>query len=66
MKILHDSSPPSQHPTITVMPVIREIATLDMVELTEPVEGTPAGSRGGVLELRDGDVAMIETTSMQL
>lgn len=48
------------------MPAIREITTLDLVELTEPVEGAPAGSRGGVLELRDGGVAMIEITSMPL
>ncbi len=48
------------------MPAIREITTLDMVELTEPVKGAPAGSRGGVLELRDSDVAMIEITTMPL
>lgn len=48
------------------MPAVREIATLDLVELTEPVGGAPAGARGGVLELRDGDVAMIELTSMAL
>ncbi len=51
---------------MTLMPAVREITTLDMVELTEPVEGAPAGSRGGVLELRDGDVAMIEITTMPL
>ena len=49
-----------------LMPAVREITTLDIVELTEPVEGVPAGSRGGVLELRDGDVAMIEITTMPL
>jgi hypothetical protein len=48
------------------MPVISEITTLDVVELTEPIEGVPAGARGGVLELRSGDVAMIEITSMPL
>lgn len=49
-----------------LMPAVREITTLDLVELTESVEGAPAGSRGGVLELRDGDVAMVEITSMPL
>lgn len=48
------------------MPAVREITTLDLVELTEPVEGAPAGSCGGVLELRNNDVAMIEITSMPL
>jgi hypothetical protein len=48
------------------VPAVREITTLDLVELTEPVDGVPAGSRGGVLELRDGDVAMIEITTMPL
>ena len=46
------------------MPAIREIAALDLVELTEAAEGAPAGSRGGVLELRDGTVAMVEITTM--
>lgn len=40
------------------------IATLDLVELTEPFDGIPAGARGGVLELRDGDTAMVEITSI--
>ena len=48
------------------MPAVREITVLDLVELTEPVAGAPAGARGGVLELRDGDIAMIEITSMPL
>jgi hypothetical protein len=48
------------------MPAVREIATLDLVELTEPVGDVPAGARGGVLELRDDDVAMLEITSMPL
>ncbi len=51
---------------MNLMPAVREITTLDLVELTEPVDGVAAGSRGGVLELRDGDVAMIEITSMPL
>lgn len=48
------------------MPAVREITTLDLVELTEPVGGAPASSRGGVLELRNSNVAMIEITSMPL
>lgn len=48
------------------MPVLHEIATYDLVELAEPVEGIPAGARGGVLELRDGDNAMVEITSLPL
>jgi hypothetical protein len=49
-----------------LMPAVHEITTLDTVELIESVAGVPAGSRAGVLELRDDDVAMIEITSMPL
>jgi hypothetical protein len=48
------------------MPALHEITTHDPVELTEPIEGIPAGARGGVLELRDGDRAMVEITSLPL
>ena len=48
------------------MPAPPKIATFDLVELIETVDGVPAGARGGVLELRDGDRAMIEITSLQL
>jgi hypothetical protein len=48
------------------MPAVHEITTLDLVELTVPAEGIPAGARGGVLELRDGDTAMVEITSLPL
>jgi len=48
------------------MPVVRDIATSDLVELTAPAGGIPAGARGGVLELRDDNVAMIEITSLPL
>jgi hypothetical protein len=48
------------------MPAVREITTLDLVELTEPVGDVPAGARGGVLELRDDDMAMLEITTMPL
>jgi hypothetical protein len=42
------------------MAPVREIAAFDRVELIEPVDDAPAGARGGVLELRDGDTAMVE------
>ncbi len=48
------------------MPALREITAFDLVELTEPVDDIPAGARGGVLELRDGDRAMVEITSLPL
>lgn len=48
------------------MPTLHEIATFDSVELTEPIKGVPAGARGGVLELRDGERAMVEITSLPL
>lgn len=47
------------------MAVTRQIIAFDRVELLEPVDDAPAGSRGGVLELRDG-VAMVEVTSPDL
>jgi hypothetical protein len=48
------------------MPALRDIATSDLVELTTPVDGIPAGARGGVLELRDDNTATIEITSLPL
>jgi hypothetical protein len=51
---------------MSYMPATHEIATLDLVELTEPVEGVPAGARGGVLELREDETAMVEITSLDL
>lgn len=48
------------------MAVAHKIAEFDLVELTEPVEDAPAGARGGVLELRDDDTAMIEVTKPDL
>ena len=44
------------------MAVTHRIAEFDVVELTEPVDEVPAGARGGVLELRPHDTAMIEIT----
>lgn len=46
------------------MPVTDEIAILDLIELTEPFDGIPAGATGGVLELRHHDTAMVEITSI--
>jgi hypothetical protein len=48
------------------MPAVHEITLFDLVELTEAVETAPAGSRGGVVELLDGDRAMVEITTMPL
>jgi hypothetical protein len=48
------------------MAVAHKIAAFDIVELTERVDDAPAGARGGVLELRDGDRAMIEVTKPKL
>jgi hypothetical protein len=48
------------------MPAPHKITAFDLVELTEPIDGVPAGARGGVLELRDDDRAMIEITSLPL
>lgn len=48
------------------MAVAHEIATFDIVKLTDRVDDAPAGARGGVLELRDGDTAMIEVTKPKL
>lgn len=48
------------------MPALREITAFDLVELTEAVDDIPAGARGGVLELRDSDRAMVEITSLPL
>jgi len=48
------------------MPALRDIATSDLVELTAPAEGIPAGARGGVLELRNDNMAMVEITSLPL
>lgn len=46
--------------------MIREVTELDIVELTEAVDDAPAGARGGVLEIRDGETAMIEVLEPKL
>ena len=48
------------------MAVVREITAFDHVELLEPIDDAPAGARGGVLELRDRDTAMVEITTPRL
>ena len=48
------------------MAVVREITAFDRVELLEPIDDAPAGARGGVLELRDPDTAMVEITAPEL
>jgi hypothetical protein len=48
------------------MAVVREITAFDRVELLEPIDDAPAGARGGVLELRDRDTAMVEVTTPKL
>jgi hypothetical protein len=48
------------------MAAVRDITTLDLVELTEPIGDVPAGARGGVLELHADEMAMLEITTMPL
>jgi len=48
------------------MAVSHRIAEFDIVELTAPTDEVPAGARGGVLELRSGETAMIEITEPAL
>lgn len=48
------------------MAVVREIAAFDIVELTEAVDDAPAGARGGVLELRPENKALVEVTEPEL
>jgi hypothetical protein len=46
------------------MTATKHIAEYDIVELTEPVEAAPAGSRGGVLDIFSDGMAMVEITSL--
>lgn len=48
------------------MATTHEIAAFDLIELSEPVDDVPAGARGGVLELRDEGIAMVEITEPPL
>jgi hypothetical protein len=54
----------TQRPNVPFMPTTHEITLYDTVELTADTEGAPAGARGGVVELLDGDKAMVEVTTM--
>lgn len=46
------------------MPNPDKLEVLDIIELTEPQDGIPAGATGGLLELNDDDTAMVEITSI--
>ncbi|HKG39678.1 MAG TPA: hypothetical protein VKB25_11860 [Conexibacter sp.] len=48
------------------MPRTRAISAFDTVELIEPVDEAPAGSRGGVLEMTDPGTAMVEVVAPDL
>jgi hypothetical protein len=48
------------------MAVAHGITEFDIVELTDPVDDAPAGARGGVLELRPDETAMVEITEPPL
>ncbi len=41
-----------------------KLEVLDVIELTEPVDGIPASATGGLLELVDENTAMVEITSL--
>jgi hypothetical protein len=43
-----------------------EIAVGGLIELREPVEGAPAGARGGITDVLDADRVMVELTSLPL
>lgn len=46
------------------MATVHEIGASDLVELTEPVDGAPAGARGGVDKVFGDGRAMVELTSL--
>lgn len=46
------------------MAATKHIVEYDIVELTEPIDKAPAGARGGVLDIFDGGMAMVEITTM--
>ncbi len=48
------------------MATTHDIAAFDRVELAERIDDVPAGARGGVLELRDAGIAMVEITEPPL
>jgi hypothetical protein len=50
---------------MSLMPATHDITLYDTVELIADAETAPAGARGGVVELLDGDKAMVEVTTMR-
>jgi hypothetical protein len=46
------------------MPATKHIAEFDIVELADPIDKAPAGSRGGVLDIFDDGTAMVEIISL--
>jgi len=46
------------------MAATREIAIGGLVELTKAVGGAPAGARGGITDVLDGDKVIVELTSL--
>jgi hypothetical protein len=48
------------------MAATHESAIGSLIELREPVEEAPAGARGGIIDLLDGDRVMVELTSLPL
>jgi len=46
------------------MSPLENISVLDVVELTEPFSGIPAGATGGALELMEDGAVMVEITSI--
>lgn len=58
----HSWSPP----TIGSVAATREIAVGGLIELREPVEGAPAGARGGIIDVLDADHVRVELTSLPL
>lgn len=45
------------------MAATREIGIGGLIELRAPVEGAPAGARGGITDVLDPDHVMVELTS---
>jgi hypothetical protein len=43
-----------------------ELAIGDIVELTEPAEPAPVGARGGVADLLDNGMVIVEVTTLPL
>ena len=46
------------------MAATRETVIGGLVELTKAVDGAPAGARGGITDVLDGDKVIVELTSL--